>query len=256
MVDMMLAPPAEAGGYSGVLYNTSSAEVQIPSGAGNTLDKRRRGAWYLAIQSLPGLAARESGGGGAVAFARPPDAANAAAATSPRDLRLIPAAVGLPGFHCATMRAAKVAGLPLPLLPRASTRWEASRSCEKNRARTASAERELTDMTPARRSTSASTVSPGALSILPTFAGSVDTTARNPSATAEGDGEERDRPWLLLVKGNMPHSSSFPVFRGPGEGSSGWNGETYHARGATPPSPPGPRAAAASSAACRGWASS
>jgi len=48
---------ATRGGFSGVLYNRSLAEVQIPVGAGSALDKRREGAWYLTVQALPGIAA-------------------------------------------------------------------------------------------------------------------------------------------------------------------------------------------------------
>ena len=48
---------ATRGGFSGALYNRSSAEVQIPVGAGTALDKRREGAWYLSVQALPGIAA-------------------------------------------------------------------------------------------------------------------------------------------------------------------------------------------------------
>ena len=52
-----LAFLATRGGYSGVLYNTSEGEVQIPSGQGFSADKRRVGAWYLSVQALPDIAA-------------------------------------------------------------------------------------------------------------------------------------------------------------------------------------------------------
>lgn len=48
---------ATRGGYSGVLYNTSVAEVQVPSGQGLSADKRRVGAWYLSVEALPDVAA-------------------------------------------------------------------------------------------------------------------------------------------------------------------------------------------------------
>lgn len=65
------------------------------------------------------------------------------------------------------------------------TRCDDNKSWPKNLARTASAERKLTDITPASRSTSDSAVSPeGALSILVTAAGALFTSDLRPSATS------------------------------------------------------------------------